>query len=254
MVSGASDIVFGACYSPVTVPEAPQVMVVHPSVPNYCGCVIVASEPEAAARPLTDWRRTCRGRLGEGCACASRQADVALSASVAPAAPAHALPRPHAHAVSVKNVLVDAEAPRALAETTLRVHCASGAGCIVVERVVRRSGRLSGKAREFGPLQAATAAAAAPAAAGRTKLSSMARAWQPGQADAAPSPSSSAPVADAESPRQGMPELSAPNGSGTPKFGSALLRGVADALRMSIFVASVTVSAGAAGGWCMQMD
>ncbi|CAK0876035.1 unnamed protein product [Prorocentrum cordatum] len=236
---GTSSVVVGVCYTPIVN------LIVCPSVPSYRGDVVMASNP-GDARPASRRCTRCRSRKGANCPCASSQAKC-----LAPAVGTPTLPGSHAHAISVKNVLVDAEeAPKALAETSLKVSCAGGQEGIVVERLVQRS-PLSGKAREWLAARGA-AGPAAPAAGGRTKLSSAARAWQPTGGDAAPA--RAAPAA-AEPPRERSPEPPAPSTpQGAPKFGSALLRCLEEVLRKSAFVAGVDVSAGVGGRWCVRID
>lgn len=136
-LSGAGGIVVGVCCSPV--------VIMCPSVPMYRDAVTVASDP-GGARPRSRRCRRCPSRKGESCRCASSHAK--SSPPFAPAVPAPALPRSHVHAITVKDVLVDAEkAPWAPAGTTLRVSCAGGREGVVAEREVQRS-RLSGRARE----------------------------------------------------------------------------------------------------------
>ncbi|CAK0829093.1 unnamed protein product, partial [Prorocentrum cordatum] len=199
----------------------------------------------AQARRRCRW---CRGRLGDRCPCAARQAEAGLApAGVAPsgacappappaAAPPRAPARPRRRAVAVRDVPADAQgAPGALAQATFRVRCPGGGAGIVVERLVPRT-RLSSWAQEWAAHGAAAAPAVAAAPAGRTRLSSSALAWRPASAELA-----------------GAPAPRAATGAVTPRFGLALLQQVRAGLQKNVFVAGVTISAHAAGGWCVRL-
>jgi len=133
-------------------------VILCPSVPTIRDQTIMASTP------------ACKAERSPEAAAASTPPSFVVPQQ-ASASKSTALPRSHAHAVSVKNVFVDAdEAPQAAAETSFRVRCTPGEG-IAVDRMVRRS-RLNRQAQAWR----SPTALGAPAAAGVA----MQAAGQPG--------------------------------------------------------------------------
>ncbi|CAK0871268.1 unnamed protein product, partial [Prorocentrum cordatum] len=87
------------------------------------------AEPDAPAQgPRSRRCRRCRGRMGDRCPCIARADALAVAAGTPRGRPAlPSLPRQHAHAIAIRSLPADVrEAPRAMAETTLKGHSATG--------------------------------------------------------------------------------------------------------------------------------